>query len=415
MQTDASVPTLTSTERIAVVDALRAFALLGIIITHAALGFLAGPVPVEHFNSYSALDRVVDDLVRVLTFGKFFAIFSFLFGLSFAIQLENATRKGASFSGRFTWRLMILLAIGFVHSLFFSGDILVIYGLLGLLLIPFRKLKNRTLLIVSLILILNVPGVLLSVLTASAPAPSAEQQQANLEFQAQFTEMAVRQFDIKRSGSLSEVMHVNLTETPINKLFFLVLTGRLWITLGLFLLGLYAGRINLFRETDANRNLFRRMFVWAGGTALITSIIEALYPNPIFAQTFTDVLTGISFTIQQASLTAFYIAAVTLVFWSRPSHGLLPPLAATGRMGLTTYLMQTAFGLIVFYGVGFGLLDQLGVAASVGLSILFFAVQILFASWWMSHFKLGPVEWLWRSLTYFKLQPNGRAAAARLY
>src|SRR5687768_11574702 len=137
MQLNASVDS-SSTTRIAIVDILRAVALFGIIINHAAMSFIAGPLPDPQFNQFSSLDTIVNDLAELLTFGKFFAIFSFLFGLSFAIQLENSTRKGTGFSGRFAWRLMILLAIGFVHSLFFSGDVLMIYALLGLLLIPCR-------------------------------------------------------------------------------------------------------------------------------------------------------------------------------------------------------------------------------------------------------------------------------------
>ena len=152
-----------STDRIVVVDVLRAVALLGIIINHFAMSFLAGPEPVPNFNQFSSLDTVVNDLAELLTFGKFFAIFSFLFGLSFAIQLDNAARKGAAFAGRFAWRLTILFAIGFVHSLFFSGDVLMIYAVLGLLLIPCRKLTSKTLVILGLVLVLNIPGLLLGI------------------------------------------------------------------------------------------------------------------------------------------------------------------------------------------------------------------------------------------------------------
>ena len=137
--------TASANERIAVVDVLRAFALFGIIVTHSALGYLAGPSPAPDFMQFGTADRFVDGLENLLSFGKFFSIFAFLFGLSFAIQLENARRKGNSFLGRFTWRLMLLLGIGFVHQLFYSGDILMIYAVLGLLLIPFHLLGTRVL------------------------------------------------------------------------------------------------------------------------------------------------------------------------------------------------------------------------------------------------------------------------------
>jgi uncharacterized protein len=118
-----------------------------------------------------------------------------------------------------------------------------------------------------------------------------------------------------------------------------------------------------------------------------------------------DLLASYSFTVQQLSLSAFYVAVVTLLYWRKPSKGLLPSLAPLGKMGLTTYLSQSAFGVLLFYGLGFGMLGKIGVAAAVGAAIAFYILQVLLAQAWMTRFTLGPVEWLWRSLTYFKLQP----------
>src|SRR4051812_15718640 len=118
-------------QRIEVVDVLRAYSLFGIIMTHSATGFLAGQPPSQDFMLFTPADRLVANLENLLTFGKFFTIFSFLFGLSFAIQLRNATQKGMGFSGRFTWRLVVLGLVALVHSAFFTGDILIVYALLG--------------------------------------------------------------------------------------------------------------------------------------------------------------------------------------------------------------------------------------------------------------------------------------------
>ncbi len=409
MQSSAGIITepTSSSERIAVVDVLRAFALFGIIVNHASKSFLVGPSPDPQFLIFSSFDKLIDQLAVLLTFGKFFAIFSFLFGLSFAIQLESATRRASSFSGRFAWRLLILLAIGYVHGLFFSGDILLIYAVLGFLLIPLRNVSTRTLAIVGVILILNIPGLVLGSLQMSGPPPTAQQQQTLADSRQAFAERAQRQYEIKRSGSIGELTEMNAAQSLQTKFLFQVVTGRLWITFGLFLLGMCAGRMNLFRDTAANRTTFTRLLAGAGTIALVTTAIAIAFPNKIRPTTLADVLAGFNFSIHQATLAAFYVAAVTLLFWKRP-RGLLAPLAPMGKMGLTTYLTQSAFGLVVFYGVGFGLLGRLGAAACVAVAILFFAAQILFARWWMSRFNLGPVEWLWRSLTYFKLQPNVR-------
>ncbi|HEY5807866.1 MAG TPA: DUF418 domain-containing protein [Povalibacter sp.] len=412
MQENPAVQAMPFTDRIAVVDVLRAFALFGIIITHSGMAFLAGPPPDPLFNTFSSLDHLASRLEELLTFGKFFTIFSFLFGLSFAIQLQNATSKGKAFAGRFTWRLILLFAIGFIHNLFFSGDILMIYAVLGLLLIPFRKVRSRTLLVIAVILVLNLPGALLGVLQVSAPPPTAEQQQAREEFGRQFEERAQRQFEIKQSGTLGEIVTMNATETMATKLMFQIFTGRLWITFGLFLLGLCAGRAQLFRDTPVNRRIFQQLLLWGGLVAIGSSIVNILYPSSFNVTSYADVLRASATSLQQASLSAFYVAAVTLLFWRRPYTGLLPQLAPLGKMGLTTYLIQSAFGLIVFYGVGFGLLGHLGIAACIGLGVLFFVAQIFFARKWMHHFNLGPVEWLWRSLTYLKVQPNIRSSGA---
>src|SRR5262245_28002833 len=106
-----AVSALSAGERIEVVDVLRAYSLFGIIITHSVTGFLAGQPPSPDFMLFSPADRLVANLENLLTFGKFFTIFSFLFGLSFAIQLRNATQKGMAFAGRFTWRLVVLAMI----------------------------------------------------------------------------------------------------------------------------------------------------------------------------------------------------------------------------------------------------------------------------------------------------------------
>jgi uncharacterized protein len=397
-----------STDRIAIVDILRAVALFGIVINHAALSFLAGQEPFPDFNEFGPLDHIVSDAAELLTFGKFFAIFSFLFGLSFAIQLDSAARKGSAFSGRFAWRLTILFVIGFVHSIFFSGDVLLIYAVLGFVLIACRKWKNRTLLITGMILVLNLPGLLLGLAFVSAPTPSVEQQQSNQQMQERFQEQAKDQYRIKQSGTLAELAQTNLTQSMINKAIFMIFTGRLWITFGYFLLGLWAGRVLLFEETQTNRDFFQRLLLWSGIPAAITSVIHLVHQPVPGEASLINMLSFFAFTTQQATLAMFILSAVTLIYWRNPGVALFSKLAATGRMGLTVYLLQTAFGITLFFGIGFGLLGKIGVAASVASGIGFFFLEILFAQWWLQRFNMGPFEWLWRSLTYLKIQPNVR-------
>jgi len=140
----------------------------------------------------------------------------------------------------------------------------------------------------------------------------------------------------------------------------------------------------------------------------VTTVVEILHPTGFQVMSGLDLLGWFSFTVQQMSLSAFYVAMVVLLYWRKPAQGVLPALAPLGKMGLTSYLGQSVFGIGVFYGLGFGLLGKVGAATAVGMGIAFFIVQILFARAWLSRFSLGPVEWLWRSLTYFTLRPQAR-------
>jgi uncharacterized protein len=389
-----------------VVDVLRAYALLGIVITHSAAGFLGGRPPAPGFMRFEPIDAWVAELDRLLVFGKFFTIFSFLFGLSFALQMRSAEHRGVGFAGRFTWRLAVLAGIALLHGAFFAGDILIVYAILGLFLIPLRKVSTKALVVTALVLIFNAPGLVLGALRLDAP-PTPDAGAA----MAQALQDAQRHYEIKRSGTLTELVQLNLTAGLQGKWFFQVFTGRLWITFGLFLLGMCAGRLDLFRDSERNRAFFRKLLWGAGLLALATTIVAIVKPMTMRPASAADLLAGFSFTIQQAALSAFYVAVVTLLYWRNPARGLLARLAPAGRMGLTIYLTQTVFGVLLFYGIGLGMLGRLGVAAAAGCGVAFFCLQIVLARWWMARFSMGPVEWLWRSLTYLERQPNGRGAA----
>jgi uncharacterized protein len=387
--------------RLVIVDALRAVALLGIIVTHATMGFLVGPLPVPDFMSFSALDHVIAKWVPILVEGKFFTIFSFLFGLSFAIQLERAHRAGKPFAGRYAWRLLILMGIGFVHSMFFGGDILMIYALLGLLLLPVHRLRSRTLVITALILLLNLPVLVLGTLFLAAPAQTPEQQQDQTK---QFERSALQQFEIKTKGTVRELVTLNLTEAVKNRVFFQLYTGRLWITYGLFLLGICAGRARLFESSEASTRFFVRLMVASGVAAAAATVFVIMHPVSS-ERTLRTVVSWYVGTIQHSLLAAFYVAAATLLLCKPAAAAVTRHLAPMGQTGLTSYLSQSVFGVSVFYGIGLGLLGELGVASSIGLAISFYVAQLFLARSWMTRFRFGPVEWLWRSLTDLRAHP----------
>lgn len=388
-------------------DALRAFALLGILVNHAAGAFLVGPEPDPMFNIFNRFDEIVDRLADLFTSGKFFAIFSFLFGLSFAIQLENAARHGRPFSGRFAWRLVVLWVLGFLHSLFFSGDILMIYAVLGLLLIPFQRVGNKALLAIAVVLAFNAPGLCLNAVRTIDPPTRVEDQDSRAEAQW-FSEFVERHYRVKQSGTLAELVSINVAEMQLLRAWHQVFSGRLWVTFGLFLLGLYAGRKKLFCDTAEHRRIFRHIVVWAGITAALTTGALIILPGGADATPLALAVSAAN-SVQQVSLAAFYVAALTLTFWTGFPN-VMAALAPLGKMGLTTYLTQSLFGVAVFYGLGLGLLGRIGVTSCVTLSLGFFVLQFFFARWWLQRFNLGPAEWLWRSLTYLEWQPIAKRA-----
>ena len=397
-----------ATKRILIIDVLRACALFGIIINHIGASYLAGPPPGgnPNFNVFSPTDGAASMASFVLTFGKFFTIFSFLFGLSFAIQLSSSENKKGSFAGKFLWRIIILFAIGYIHNLFFSGDILVIYALLGVFLLPARFLSNSILLPLAVLLILNLPALVLDIMKVNAPSPSQAQIAAQIEAGKTFVKISQEQFNIKQTGSISDVVAMNAISGFIGKFFFQFISGRLWITFGLFLLGMYAGRKKVFEYNASNIRFFKKLCLWSGLVAVVSTVFAILYGSPFGgAANFTQVFGNFSFSVHQASLSAFYLSGIVLIYWKTTAHRKLNFLAPAGQMGLTTYLIQSVFGLAIFYGFGLAMMGKLGVTASIGLGILFFILQVLFANWWMSRYRYGLVEWIWRSLTYRKIQP----------
>ena len=408
----------TITDRITVIDALRGFALLGIIVNHCSQSFLAGPTPPSNpiFNILSPSDAILGDILSYLTFGKFFTIFSFLFGLSFAIQMDSAAKDGRPFAGRMFWRILILFAIGFIHSMFYSGDILRIYAFLGVFLLLLRKLNNRFILILGLLLVFNMPLIISRIQSQFAPPPMAQQIEMGKKQGEGFVKMANETFNIKQNGTLADVVKMNFEGGLSGTLFFQIISGRLFITLGLFLLGMWAGRKRIFIENIENRFFFQRVRIWSGVIALISTLIVIFLGGISFRppiQGWKGVINATAFDIHQITLSVFYISVVTLLYW-KTKPALLRLLVAVGRMGLTTYLCGSAFGALTFFGYGFGLIGHIGVTASVILGIIFFALQIPFSNRWLSKYQFGPVEWLWRSLTYLKIQAWKSLEAKRI-
>jgi uncharacterized protein len=393
-------------ERIQMLDVLRGFALFGILLAHLSNEFAAGPLPNAVYQSGNVIDNIASAFSGILVQGKFYAIFSFLFGLSFALQLGQAKLKEGNFIGRYAWRLIVLGIIGTIHHLHWRGDILTIYVVLGFLMLLFHNISTKALLIISFVLILNIPGRLTDIYRAIITKPDSTVAQQNRPDETN----AQQYYDVITKGSYFENLKANFYGFK-DKAEFQVMSGRIYMTLGYFLMGLYMGRRRLFEKLAQHKPFFKKLFKYCGfatlGLIAVAVIIFTVIMSLLQLQDspYMNVIGGGIYDTANAALTFFYIAGVTLLFTKPTWTNRLSFLAPVGKMALTSYLLQTAIGLLIFQGYGLGLFFKIGVAAATALTIPIFIAQVLFSKWWLSRFQYGPVEWLWRAITYFTLPP----------
>lgn len=399
----------TSQQRITIVDALRGFALLGIVLAHFTEQFYAGPPPADHqgFAALHPVDQVVEGITGALVRGKFFMLFSFLFGLSFSIQMDRAESAGVNFRLRFAWRMVILLLIGLTHCLIYRGDILSVYALFGLPLVFFKNLSARALLITASLIMAGLPRILL----ACIPWYTGELENSYINsgepaYWAAFT-----------GPSLWEMMKQNILHgLPVKMIYQVGAVSRGYQTFALFLLGLAAGKTRFFENHMEKGRLYRKGLFWSLGGIVgligISALIFGLFKLHEKAPEKIWMTVGMGFfDMGNLIQTAFYVCAFMLLarkpWWEKRINKLAP----VGRMALTAYVSQSIVGIILYCGIGFGLIGKIGAAASAGIALLVFVGQRLFCRWWLSRYQYGPLEWLWRSATLMERQPMRRQAS----
>jgi uncharacterized protein len=405
----------TNNQRIITVDALRGFALLGILFAHFIYWYSGAGLPGEVYGKFNDIgSQVANNANGILIFGKFFTFFSFLFGLSFYLQMESLQKTERNFIALYAWRLLILGAIGLFHHALWRGDILSIYVPLGFVLLFIRNISNRLLFIIAILFVVNVPARLIQVIDffsqhqPSANGPGLPDKESQ------------RYFDIIKSGSFIEMIKDNWIALK-SKFDFQFGSGRIYITLGFFMLGMYAGRRQWFKNPEQARPIFKRICKISGWSSLViilffialTFISQstglALEQKPVF-----QLIGATLFDTVNTTMTIFYISGLTMLMYRVKWQKILFPFSYIGRMALTSYVMQTFFGLLLFYSFGFGLFLKTSPGLNCLLAIPVFALQVMLARWWFKYFKYGPIEWLWRSLTFLRWQPMRRKTIAEV-
>ena len=357
------------------------------------------------------------ELVRDMLFsGKFNSMFSLLFGIGFTIQLGRLQEREPARAVRiYMRRLLALLALGVLHAtLFWNGDVLHIYALLGFLLLLLRGVSNRTvcLLIAACLLYPAVSGTLRVLL--SPPKWSRRTSRSCRRGKRRTTRRSATARCSRRPP-----------RPRARSLFFYTDPLMLWGTVGFYvlmtttmLIGFLIGRNGWVRRIPELLPVIRRLQWWALGIGVVCALVFGILgemnrapgPSPI------KIVISIAYVVCRISLMMFYVLTIVrlaqLPAWQR----IFAPMAAAGRMPLTNYLMQTLIATTLFYGWGFGLWGRVGPAAQLVLAFaIFFVIQVPLSIWWLRRFDYGPMEWVWRYLTYGH-RPAGtpRAAGARL-
>ena len=386
----------TQTNRIEVVDALRGLALCAIVIVHCF----------EHYNLYyipesvpqwlTALDKEVWNTTCFLLAGKAFSTFSLLFGFSFFIQLDNAARRGMPFRGRFVWRMFLLLLFSQLHSLFYNGDILLLYSVMGLLLVALCRLSTRVVLTVAVIMILQ-PLEWIRLLCALLDIPF-------LDYGNHWLTYAKLAKPVMESGNVWEVIASNITYGQLYGNLWQIENGRIFQIGGLFLFGMVAGREQLFRNTPASIRRWKWLVLWAAVLFVPFHIARSTYPAwvegcPRLAMPLDIALPSISNFLLMVVLVGLF----TLVWYDRGEGFKFQRLFIPyGRMSLTNYILQSIIGVSLFYGFGLGLYRYTGATVCLLIALGIFTLQLLFSRWWLGRHRQGPLEWVWKKLTWLE-------------
>lgn len=391
-----------SKERYILLDALRGLALLGICLANfpefSLYSFLKEKATTA--MPTAGIDRIVRYLQYVFIDGKFYTLFSLLFGIGFSIIISNAVRKQVNGFHIFNRRMAILMLIGFVHLMFiWSGDILMLYAILGLFLPLFKNMSNKGLLTTAAFFLL-LPVVIDTILGATGINPSAPIVRTQQYYCALYgiTDDNFAYW-LRDADNYPDVFRF-LIQGALVRMQEFIDGNRAFKVMGLFLLGFYIGRNRLYAQLDKNTKLLKRMTLWGFIIGMPLSLLYAwsgmnAHPWGMAAHTLL-------YTVSVFPMGLAYASGFSLYYLHKKDHRIFSLLAAPGRMALTNYIGQSICGIIIFYGIGLGLGADTGLAYVLLIAAGAYVIEIAFSHLWLHFFQFGPLEWIWRMLTYGK-------------
>ncbi len=388
-----------SDERVTALDALRGLAIGGILLANVFVffGLLFDPDGrVAHLPT-ARLDRIVEFAEHVVVEGKFYSIFSLLFGIGFGLQLG---RRGDAAIGRYRRRLGILAGIGFIHAVFiWAGDILLLYALLGFTMPWFARRSDESLLkwVIGLLAtptVLYVVAVVLWTVFGTPPAAPAGGSPAD-----GIPPEILKLLNAVGTGGLKDAFVGNLIFL-VGRWMDLFVTVRFPKVLGMFVLGLWLARQRIPMNLSQHRPLLVKWQRLGLGLGLPLNLGAAWalttwpYLPPSLGALLGVAGQGVGFPL----LALGYASTVALAVLG--ANRFVRMFEPVGRMALTNYLTHSIVCVTLSYGFGFGMWTRIGHLQAWGIAILLVALQIPLSAWWLSRFRYGPAEWVWRRLTY---------------
>lgn len=378
--------------RLEVVDALRGFAIMAIMLLHN----------LEHFDFYyspeylpgwmKSLDSKIWDILFFLFSGKTYAIFALLFGFTFYIMFSNQAQKGKDFRGRFLWRSFLLLIFGIINSMFYQGDILVFYAVLGVSLVLVCKWSDKAVLITAIVLLLQPLEWIKLVQIINDPSFIAADP-------VSWTYFGKMESYITGS-SFFGLVKGNLLNGKTAVILWTYENGRILQTPAIFMLGMLLGRKNLFASSKASLKFWKKVLGFAVLLFSALFVLKMIMPNLVPREATSDELIIIITSLANFAFMFVWVAVFVLLFQKVAVHRILTKLEVFGKMSLTNYVMQSIVGSIIYYGFGLGLYKYTGATMSLLIGITLFLLQYAFCRWWMKSHTHGPLEGIWHRLTW---------------
>lgn len=391
--------------RYIILDALRGFALLGICLANFPEFSLYTfqPQSVVETMPSAATDKILHWLMLFLVDGKFYTIFSILFGIGFSIILNNAKSKGINGNRLFYRRMAGLAAIGLIHlMLLWSGDILLLYALMGMLLPLFINLSDKKLLVWS-VLFLFSPVVWDFTMAIVDFDPSKFAYDAWWR-SAAANGITERNFGTwLRDADTYPKVWAFLVQGAHERLWEFVDSSRYFKVLGLFLFGVWIGRKRVFVKLDVYEQWLKKIALWCMCVGLPLSVLYAMCGIGEFE--VIKPVKSLVYFISVYPLGIGYCAIAAFAYIHTHTSKIWKFLSFPGRMALSNYVGQSIFGIIIFYGIGFGYGASLGLGSTAMIALTVFVAEVCISAVWLRIFNYGPLEWLWRMWNYRKYLP----------